>query len=200
MEDTSRRRPHGEPGRDCPATTGLPAGSHRAKHHRLRNQADCWERLNVMQRVMIVVCLLAALAGCGVATTSANGTRRGNEVKARMNSSPPAPHRPPGGSVTVTGADQGAVVYLHIGQRLHVVLDGHGEQWVVPSSAGAALRRAAASGGYPTGKPADAVFLAVRAGIASITSMTDYACLHAQPPCSIPQRAWAVRVVVSKPS
>ena len=59
------------------------------------------------------------------------------------------------------------------------------------------MRLAATSGGYPSNRPADAAFLAVRAGTASVTSMTDHPCLHAQPPCRIAQRAWSVRVLVT---
>jgi hypothetical protein len=110
-------------------------------------------------------------------------------------STPASP--PPDGFVTVTEADRGATVWLYVGQRWRVVLDGHGQQWVNPASDGPAVRLTAASGGYPTGKPADAVFLAVRAGRASLSSITDHPCLHARPPCAIPQRAWAVRVVVT---
>lgn len=163
--------------------------------------ADGPERQNDMHgsRVTILVCLLAVLAGCGSATGSLNGSTHGNEGKVSVSSSSPA-SPPPRGSVTVTEADRGATIWLRIGQRLRVVLGGHGEQWVTPASDGPAVRRTAASGGYPTGQAADAVFLAVRVGTASVNSMTDYACLHAQPPCKIPQRTWALRVVVTQSS
>jgi len=101
-----------------------------------------------------------------------------------------------GGLVTVTEADNGAAVRLRVGQRLHVVLGGRGEQWRRPASSGKAMRLTAASGGYPTGRSADAVFLAVRAGTASVSSITDYPCLHAQPPCKVAQRIWSIRVTV----
>lgn len=103
----------------------------------------------------------------------------------------------PDGEVTVTEADSGTTVHLHIGQRLRVVLGGRGERWHPPASPGPFLRLAAASGGYPSGRPADAVFFAVEAGTASVTSMTDHPCLHAQPPCMIAQRVWSVRVLVA---
>jgi hypothetical protein len=101
------------------------------------------------------------------------------------------------GQVTVIEADSGKTVHLHIGQRLRVVLGGRGEQWHRPASRGPSLRLAAASGGYPSGLPATAVFLAVHAGTASVTSMTDHPCLHTQPPCMIAQRVWSVRVLVA---
>ncbi len=96
----------------------------------------------------------------------------------------------------MTEPDNGRTVHLHIGQRLRVVLGGRGEQWHIPASRGPSLRLAAASGGYPSGHTATAVFLAVQAGTALVTSMTDYPCLHSQPPCMIAQRVWSVRVVV----
>ncbi len=97
----------------------------------------------------------------------------------------------------MTEADSGRTVHLHIGQRVRVVLGGRGEQWHRPASSGPSLRLAAASGGYPSSRPAHAVFIAVRAGTASVTSITDHPCLHAQPPCMIAQRAWSIRVLVA---
>ncbi len=104
------------------------------------------------------------------------------------------------GPVRVTEADNGGTVQLRVGQRLRVVLGGRGEQWDRPASSGSAVRLTAASGGYPTVQPADAVFLAVRVGTASVSSITDYACLHAEPACKIAQRVWAIRVTVTKSS
>jgi len=107
---------------------------------------------------------------------------------------------PPAGDVTVTEADNGGAVRLRVGQRLHVVLDGRGEQWRRPTSSGPAVRLTTASGGYPTGRPADAVFAAVRDGKASVSSITDYACLHTQPACLRAQRVWAIHITVTKAS
>jgi hypothetical protein len=100
---------------------------------------------------------------------------------------------------TVTVAGNGASVLLRTGQRLRVLLAGHGphEQWDPPVSSGTALRRISAVGGYPTGQPADAVFLATEAGTALVSAITDFACLHATPPCKLPQRGWSVQVVVT---
>lgn len=94
-------------------------------------------------------------------------------------------------------ADSGRTVHLNIGQRLRVVLGGRGQQWRRPTSSGRSLRLTTASGGYPSGRPANGVFIAVRAGTVSVTSMTDHPCLHAQPPCMIAQRIWSLRVVVA---
>jgi hypothetical protein len=97
----------------------------------------------------------------------------------------------------VTEADSGKTVHLHMGQRLRVVLGGHGELWHGPVSPGPSLRVATADGGYPSSRPASAVFVAVQTGTASVTSMTDHPCLHAQPPCKIVQRVWSVHVLVT---
>ena len=59
------------------------------------------------------------------------------------------------------------------------------------------MTRLSSTGGYPTGKPLEATFRADGVGGTDITSTTDYACLHAQPMCMIPQREWIVHVVVS---
>lgn len=147
---------------------------------------------------MIIAGTLAAFAGCGSVVNGAPGGTPGNEATVTMSGSPPAPgSSAPDGEVAVTAADSGKTVTLHIGQRLRIVLGGRSEQWHRPASTGPSLRLTAASGGYPSNRPADAVFLAVRAGTASVTSMTDHPCLHAQPPCMIAQRAWSVRVLVT---
>ncbi len=139
---------------------------------------------------MITVAALSALAGCGSVVNGSHGGTPANEAHVTRSGSPD-------GEVTVTEVDSGRNVHLHIGQRLRVVLGGRGEQWHSPVSTGPPLRLATASGGYPGHRPAEAVFLAVRAGTASVTSMTDHQCLHAQPPCMMAQRAWSVRVQVA---
>jgi hypothetical protein len=130
-------------------------------------------------RLVIIVGLLGALAACGATTPRADATH---------------------GEVTVTKADNGKTVHLHIGQRLKVVLGGHDERWQLwhrPTSLGPSLRLAAADGGYPSSRPATAVFVAVQAGTSSVGSITDHPCLHAKPPCKMAQRIWGVRVLVT---
>lgn len=115
-----------------------------------------------------------------------------------MSGSPSTSHtNTPNGEVSVTEADSGRTVHLNVGQRLRVVLGGHGALWHRPTSPGPSLRLAAADGGYPSSRPANAVFVAVQPGTASVTSITDHPCLHAQPPCKIAQRVWGVRVLVA---
>jgi hypothetical protein len=97
----------------------------------------------------------------------------------------------------VTVADNGATVRLRAGQHLRVILDVSGEQWRPPASSATVLRRTAAAGGYPAAGPAEATFLATRAGRATIHSVTDAACLHTQPRCLRPQRVWAVHITVT---
>jgi hypothetical protein len=147
---------------------------------------------------MITVGVAAALMGCGSTMNGAHAAPPGSEavVTTGNPSSTPRPSAPDG-EVTVTEADSGRTVHLHIGQRLRVVLGGRGQQWRRPTSSGRSLRLTTTSGGYPSGRPADAVFLAARAGTVSVTSMTDDPCLHAQPPCMIAQRMWSLRVVVA---
>ncbi len=146
----------------------------------------------------MIVCMLGALAGCGAAVNGAQGGTQGNGAGVTMGGSPSTPRaNAPNGEITVTETDSGKTVHLHIGQRLQVVLAGRGDQWHRPASLGPSLRLASADGGYPSGRPAKAAFIAVQAGTASITSITDHPCLHAQPPCKIAQRVWSVRVLVT---
>jgi hypothetical protein len=147
---------------------------------------------------MIIVGLLGALAGCGAVVNGDQGGTQGNGAGVTMGGSP-STSRPSAqnGEVTVTEADSGKTVHVHIGQRLRVMLGGHGELWHRPTSPGPSLRLATADGGYPSSRPASAVFVAVQAGTASVTSMTDHPCLHAQPPCKMVQRVWSVHVLVT---
>lgn len=149
-------------------------------------------------RIMIITGLLLALAGCGATANGAQGGTQGNGAGVTKGGSPSTP-RPnaPNGEITVTQGDSGTTVHLHVGQRLRVVLGGHGELWHRPASPSPSLHLAAANGGYPSDRPASAVFVAVQTGSASVTSITDHPCLHAQPPCKIVQRIWSVRVLVT---
>jgi hypothetical protein len=86
------------------------------------------------------------------------------------------------------------------GQAITVVLDAQGMlRWNRPRLAGSAtgvLRQLSASGGYPSAAPAQASYRAVRVGTVAIFSGTNARCLHAQPPCAIPQRLWRITIVV----
>jgi hypothetical protein len=93
--------------------------------------------------------------------------------------------------------DNGRTVRVHVGERIRVRLpnDSFGG-YRKPTAAGDELRRKVATGGYPTGDPARAVFVAKHRGRTDITSTTDYACLHSEPACALPQRTWTVHVRV----
>lgn len=68
--------------------------------------------------------------------------------------------------------------------------------WHPPAAIGAAVRRTSASGGYPDQTPAQAIFLAVRPGTATLDATDDIGCLHTQPSCTVPQQQWRVTVIV----
>ncbi|HLW16132.1 MAG TPA: hypothetical protein VKV69_02065 [Actinomycetota bacterium] len=98
------------------------------------------------------------------------------------------------GSRTLVESDSGATINLRVGEIVTVSLPS---EYDTPNAQGDVLARTSSTGGYPTGKPLDAMFGADKVGRTDITSTTDYACLHAQPMCMIPQREWIVHVVVS---
>jgi hypothetical protein len=152
-------------------------------------------------RMMIAVAALAALAGCGSAVNGGHEGSQGNGAGMTTGGGSTKPGTSaPNSEVTVTEADSGKSVHLRIGQRLRVVLGGHGMQWHRPASPEPTLRLADTSGGYPSASAAVAVFIAVRSGTASVTSITDHPCLHANPPCKIAQRIWSIRVLVARSS
>jgi hypothetical protein len=100
----------------------------------------------------------------------------------------------------LTASDDGATVIATPGQVVIVVLRGQGMlTWNRPRVAGlmpGALRQLSARGGYLSMAAAQARYRVVKAGTATIVSGTNARCLHAHPPCAIPQRAWQVTVVV----
>jgi hypothetical protein len=78
-----------------------------------------------------------------------------------------------------------------------VDLGGSGvSQYHVPKASGTALQLVSASGGYPTGRPAVAIFRSTSAGQAELTSETDAKCLHVAPRCMLDQQLWRVLVIV----
>lgn len=98
------------------------------------------------------------------------------------------------GSRTLVESDSGATINLRVGEIVKVSLP---PEYDTPEAQSDVVTRVSSSGGYPSGKALEAVFRAARVGRTDITSSTDYACLHAQPMCMIPQREWIVHVVVS---
>lgn len=150
--------------------------------------------LHTVRTLIAVDALLAlvVLAGCG-----SQGNANGRSGGTGGDHSPALP--PP--ATNLTTADNGKTVRLRLGQSLAVRLDpAGGMSWHLPEADGAALRRASTNGGYPRRGPALATFAAVALGQVSLHSITDAACLHSQPPCTLAQRTWQVTVVVGRSS
>lgn len=177
---------------------------------------ECPIRATAKIRIMhrgVWLLMVVLIAGCGTSSggsgpVSLGGSDSAPTVPAASAASPPAPAPASPGSGTPTGgptltspgtvtlADTGATVRLSRGERLNVDLSGDGT-WDQPQANGAALQRIAATGGYPSKDPARATFVAAADGTATILSRTDQPCLHSSPPCSVMQRIWLVRVIVS---
>jgi hypothetical protein len=117
---------------------------------------------------------------------------------------PPAPHgTAPGQSAArkslLTQADSGRTILLPVGAEVTVVLALPAPSmmmWDQPVVQGSAVTRVAVNGGYPSGLPARAVFLAVAPGTVQLVSQTDAQCNHQTPPCPAPDQAWQVTVLV----
>lgn len=97
-------------------------------------------------------------------------------------------------------SDYGRTIHVHRGATIAVRLpnSGSGGYLQPQSSDERIVRRTTATGGYPTADDARATFVARHRGTADLTATTDYACLHANPPCEIAQREWVVHVVVRR--
>jgi hypothetical protein len=138
---------------------------------------------------LVLAALLLTVAACGTTSSGApgaGGSRSGN----------PSAYR----GVIITAADNGRTIVLARGKVLVVRLASQGMvTWDRPRLTGSgpgALRELSARGGYPSRAPVVARFLAVRAGRATLTSITDARCLHVAPKCAFAQRLWHVTVVV----
>ncbi|GID90676.1 cellulose binding domain-containing protein [Amorphoplanes digitatis] len=106
-------------------------------------------------------------------------------------SSPP----PSGTDVTVTEADNRGTVRLRVGGALVVSLASN---YLPPtlSTAGVLVPRDNA-GGYPTGQPLVARYVAAAAGTVEVSTRTDIACNHQPTPCPSPSVPWSVTVTVT---
>jgi hypothetical protein len=154
-------------------------------------------RMRAFALCAMSACALAAVAACGAARSGGSSSA----TRAHASSSAPARSRPasqPGHRHPLTVADNGAKVRLSRGQTIVVVLASHGEMWRPPTASGVAIRRTSSHGGYPVSEVALASFVAVRPGLATLTSTTDAHCLHAEPPCEIAQQLWVVTIVVAE--
>jgi hypothetical protein len=160
---------------------------------------------------MLIGLIAAGITACGTVSAPARSPGQvGASAASATASAPPVvtmPTAPTAGTAptgqllsnrqTLTVARDGATVRLRVGQVVTVALVSHGLMWDVPKSSGNGLRRTSVSGGYPNGRPARAVFRAVRRGLSWISSATDAECLHAQPRCELMQRLWRVAVIIT---
>jgi hypothetical protein len=100
-----------------------------------------------------------------------------------------------GQTVTVSAADNRGAVRLHVGDTLLVSLASN---YLVPTlSAPAVLVPHDTTGGYPTGQPLVARYVAAAAGTVDVSTRTDIACNHEPTPCPSPTVPWVVTVTVT---
>jgi len=126
-----------------------------------------------------------------VGTASASPAATVSPFSSRVHPSPTPTYT---GSRTLVESDSGATIKLKVGDLVRVSLPS---EYDPPTAQGSVLTRVSSTGGYPTGQRLEATFRAMSTGRTDITSSTDYACLHTQPMCMIPQRLWIVHVIVS---
>jgi hypothetical protein len=132
-------------------------------------------------------------AAATAATAHATPVRPGD-----VTASPSSTLRPTPNPAALREENSGQTVHVRVGQTTDVRLPGGPNGgYHTPTSTSDVMRRTDASGGYPTGQPAQARFIATRPGTADLTSTTDFTCLHTTPACLPPQREWTVHVVVA---
>jgi hypothetical protein len=107
--------------------------------------------------------------------------------------SPPSPTDQ--ADTAVGEEDAGTRVLLRPGQRLSVALGA--DFTPIELSTGGVLDHVSADGGYPTGQPLTTILTATGAGEVTLSSSTDFRCLHESPPCSLPQQEWTLSVTVA---
>jgi hypothetical protein len=100
-----------------------------------------------------------------------------------------------GQTVTVSTADNQATVRLRVGDTLVVSLAAN---YLPPtlSTTGVLVTRDT-TGGYPTGQPLVARYLAAAAGSVKVSTLTDIACNHEPTPCPSPQIPWTITATVT---
>jgi hypothetical protein len=162
-----------------------------------------------MRVLIVALCLTASLplAACAAARSpAADGTSPptppGGTASATpkhvttpaASTTPPTPPSTLTGPHTLTKDHTGATLTLSVGEAVKVSLEA---EYQVPRATGNALTRTAAFGGFPTGRPVEATFTAIRPGNAELITATDYPCLHATPKCGVAQQLWRIHVVVA---
>jgi hypothetical protein len=157
-------------------------------------------RVRAIALCAVTACALTAVAACG--TARSGGSSEGSVPRASTSAAQQSVRASQPGHAshrrTLTVANNGAKVRLRRGQTIVVILASPAQMWQPPRASGLALRRTTSRGGYPLSQVALASFVAVRPGLATLTSTTDARCLHAQPPCEIAQQLWAVTVIVTE--
>jgi hypothetical protein len=99
-----------------------------------------------------------------------------------------------GQTVTVTTADNQSTVRLRAGDTLVVSLPS---AYVPPAlSASGVLVQRDVAGGYPTGQPLLARYLATAVGQTDVTTRTDDPCNHLPTPCPSPSVRWTIHITV----
>jgi hypothetical protein len=107
----------------------------------------------------------------------------------------PVPTSDTGRTVTVTVTDNMGTVDLRVGDTLVVSLPS---MYVPPTVApSGVLVEQDVVGGYPTGQPLVARYVAVAPGGAEIATISDALCRHQPTPCPSPQVPWRVNVTVT---
>jgi hypothetical protein len=98
-------------------------------------------------------------------------------------------------TVVVTAADNQSTVRLHVGDALLVNL---ASDYLPPKlSAAYVLMQRYVHGGYSTGQPLTAGYLAVGPGTVGVSTMTDAPCNHDPTPCPSPGVPWTITVAVT---
>jgi hypothetical protein len=194
------------PGRDRGCTPRMP-GDHRRQCPALEPVAPL-PRLTYMDKRA-----LAALAGllatgvvaCGSVASPGSGpdSGPGGSAGPAHTSGSSGPARPQGGTpsqpASLTAANNGEIVRLTAGQSITVTLvPAPPFSWHLPAAIGSVIHRTDASGGYPERNPARAAFRAAHPGRAVLSATDDVQCLHASPPCMLPQRSWHVVIIVTQ--
>jgi hypothetical protein len=99
---------------------------------------------------------------------------------------------PAGSSTTVTLADDGKTITLHVGDSFLLKL-GEDYDWTVTVDDQTIVSRAK---GIAVIRGAQGVYDALRAGTTTLTAVGDPACRQATPPCEQPSRTFTIQIVV----
>jgi len=153
--------------------------------------------------ISLVVLVLAslALAGCGslpaagallpgpTATTADRPTGAPSPMVTNTRSGTPSPS---GSTRTVTLADDGHTITMHVGERFLLSL-GDGYDWRVTPADPTVISRVV---NVLTIRGSQGLYEAHKPGQTELTATGDPTCRQARPPCAAPSRVFRVQVVV----